>query len=451
MLGEGDLFFSRGFSMVFADKENNFLWMKYMAVQDLKYSEITNLIIKGFYEVYNELGPGYLESVYENALAIVLREYGLKVETQKEINVYFRGVLVGPFRADMVVEEKVLVELKAIKTLDHSHEAKVINYLKATGIEVSLLLNFGVQPQIRRLVYEKKKNQIPINPRQSAAQTSLPNNPKNVRALVITGFGINCEEEMAAAYRLVGAQANIVHLNEVFLERVSIHEYDILNFPGGFSFGDDIGSGKVLANKFKFKKMASGKSFMDEVRKFLADGKYIFGVCNGFQALVKMGLLPNVNSQFEQEATITNNASGKFEDRWVTLRVNPNSNSPFLKGMQVFDVPVRHGEGKLLIRDEQIRQAILDKHLNCLSYVNGDGKPTDKYPFNPNGSELAIAGLTDKSGQVFGLMPHPEAFLSIYNHPNWGKMKRTNPEIEEQGEGLKVFKNIILNIKSKAK
>ena len=111
-----------------------------------------------------------------------------------------------------------------------------------------------------------------------------------VKALVVTGFGINCEEEMAAAYRLLGAEATILHLNELFQERDSIHNYDILNFPGGFSFGDDIGSAKVLANKFKFKKMKSGKLFIDEIEQYLKDGKYIIGVCNGFQALVKMGL-----------------------------------------------------------------------------------------------------------------------------------------------------------------
>jgi len=265
---------------------------------------------------------------------------------------------------------------------------------------------------------------------------------KEVRALVVTGFGINCEEEMAAAYRLAGAQADIVHLNQVFKERVSIHDYDILNFPGGFSFGDDLGSAKVLSNKFKFKKMASGRHFIDDLARFLQDGHFIVGVCNGFQALVKMGLLPNIGGNFEQEVTLTHNDSGKFEDRWVTCGVNPQSKTPFLNAMQRIDLPVRHGEGKLVIRDDAIRQAIVEQNLNCLTYLGPDGASTDEYPYNPNGSELNCAGLIDPSGQVFGLMPHPEAYLSLYNHPDWPKRKREGVANEE-GEGLQVFRNIV--------
>ena len=263
-----------------------------------------------------------------------------------------------------------------------------------------------------------------------------------MRALVVTGFGINCEVEMAAAYRLAGAEADIVHLNEVFKERVSIHDYQVLNFPGGFSFGDDLGSAKVLSNKFKFKKMASGRHFIDDLARFLQDGKFIIGVCNGFQALVKMGLLPNIGGNFEQEVTLTHNDSGKFEDRWVTCGVHPKNRTPFLKGIEKIDLPVRHGEGKLIIRDAQIERAILEKNLNCLSYLGPDGNATNEYPYNPNGSELNCAGLTDPSGRVFGLMPHPEAYLSIYNHPAWPSKKEQNGG-NEQGEGLQIFKNIV--------
>ena len=272
-----------------------------------------------------------------------------------------------------------------------------------------------------------------------------------VKALVVTGFGINCEEEMAAAYRLVGAEPTILHLNELFQERDSIHNYDILNFPGGFSFGDDIGSAKVLVNKFKFKKMKSGKFFIDEITQFLKNGKYIIGVCNGFQALVKMGLLPNIGGSCEQEVTLTNNASGKFEDRWVHCLVTPDNPTPFLSDPKIkgLDLPVRHGEGKLIIRDDAIRNAIIEHKLNVLTYADKNKKPTDTYPENPNGSELNCAGLCDISGQVFGLMPHPEAFLSLYNHPDWTGKKRNNPDISEDGEGLVIFKDIVKKIEGK--
>ena len=269
---------------------------------------------------------------------------------------------------------------------------------------------------------------------------------KKVTALIITGYGINCEEEMAAAYDLAGANTNIYHLNDIFNGIINIHDYDILNFPGGFAFGDDLGSGKVLSNKMKFKKMSDGSLFMDEIHKFLNDGKFILGICNGFQFLVKMGLLPNTNGNFDQEVTLTRNNSAKYEDRWIYLKKNPKCNTPFLKGIDIMPCPVRHGEGKLIIKDEAVKTEILNKNLNAFSYCNADGKITSEYPLNPNGAELDCAALTDPTGQVLAMMPHPEAFLSLYNHPNWGQMKRQNPDISEDGDGLKIFRNIIDHI-----
>ena len=272
---------------------------------------------------------------------------------------------------------------------------------------------------------------------------------KKVKSLVVTGYGINCEKELAAAYKLAGAEAKIVHLNDVFLGKVKITDFDILNFPGGFSFGDDLGSGKVLANKMKYKRMADGELFYNVILEFIAAGKFVLGICNGFQFLVKMGLLPNVGNEHAQEVTLTLNDSGKFEDRWVYCRTNPALVTPFMKGIDKIALPVRHGEGKLIIRDEQILKGIKDKNLNCLSYTDSEGNITAEYPLNPNGSDLNCAGLCDETGQVFGLMPHPEAFLSIYNHPDWGRMKRLHPELTDDGEGLKIFKNIVQHIKER--
>ncbi|MBD3224246.1 MAG: phosphoribosylformylglycinamidine synthase subunit PurQ [Caldithrix sp.] len=264
-----------------------------------------------------------------------------------------------------------------------------------------------------------------------------------VRALVVTGYGINCEEEMAAAYRMAGAEAKIVHLNEIFSGQYRLQDYQILNFPGGFSFGDDLGAAKVLSNKIKYKKTVRGHYLIDEIGKFISDGNYILGVCNGFQALVKMGILPNIGKNFDQEATITFNNSGRFEDRWVTCGVNPQSESSFLNDLKLLELPVRHGEGKLLFKNEDIARSVVQNHLNTLSYVDEQGKPTPHYPQNPNGSQLNCAGLVDESGQIFGLMPHPEAFLSLYNHPNWGWLKRHQTEPDEEGQGLQIFKNIV--------
>ncbi|WP_218136838.1 phosphoribosylformylglycinamidine synthase subunit PurQ [Hymenobacter terrestris] len=267
-----------------------------------------------------------------------------------------------------------------------------------------------------------------------------------VQALILTGFGINCEEEFAAAYRLAGAEATVVHLNQVLHGHVSIHDYDILNFPGGFSFGDDLGSGVVLANKLRYRKNDQGRTLLDDIREFVAGGKFVLGICNGFQVLVKLGLLPDLAGTATPEVTLTHNASGRYEDRWVRLQVNPKSTTPFLAGMDTLEVPVRHGEGRLIIGSPEAAAAIEARGLNCLSYLDEAGAPTAGYPRNPNGSDLHCAGLTDTTGRVFGLMPHPEAFLSLYNHPDWARRKRADPGLSEEGEGLKLFRNIVEHI-----
>ena len=164
---------------------------------------------------------------------------------------------------------------------------------------------------------------------------------------------------------------------------------------------------------------------------------------------MKLGLLPNLGGHVTPEVTLTHNASGRYEDRWVTLRVNPASHTPFLTGLEVLEVPVRHGEGRLVIPDAATQAAIEAAGLNCLTYADFDGSATDAYPFNPNGAALNCAGLTDPTGQIFGLMPHPEAFLSAYNHPDWARRRRQNPGASEEGEGLRIFKNIVAHITQK--
>ena len=270
-----------------------------------------------------------------------------------------------------------------------------------------------------------------------------------VQALVVTGFGINCEEEMAAGMRLGGAEADIVHLNSVLLGDCPIAAYDILCFPGGFSFGDDLGAGKALANKMKYRRSATGDRLFDQLRSFLESGGYIMGICNGFQALVKMGLLPNVGGRCEQEVTLTANDSGRFEDRWVHCAVTKGPAAPFLRGLDNLPLPVRHGEGKLLFADDRVRDAVVSGALNCLTYSDEAGRTVADYPANPNGSQLSCAGLVDPAGRVFGMMPHPEAFLSLYNHPDWGRLKRINSSIGEEGAGLAIFKNIVAWVESR--
>ncbi len=204
-----------------------------------------------------------------------------------------------------------------------------------------------------------------------------------------------------------------------------------------------------MSNKVKYKKMQSGNTFIEEIDKFIKEGKYIMGVCNGFQILVQLGLLPNLKNDFEPETALVQNNSNKYEDRWVYCKVNPKVKTPFLKGIDLLPVPVRHGEGKLVIKDDVTRKQILDNNLIALSYAGKNGNVTDEYPKNPNGSEFSAAGLTDRTGQVFGLMPHPEAFLSFYNHPSWTKLKREGKEIKRDNTGQAIFDNIVIHIEKK--
>jgi phosphoribosylformylglycinamidine (FGAM) synthase-like amidotransferase family enzyme len=204
-----------------------------------------------------------------------------------------------------------------------------------------------------------------------------------------------------------------------------------------------------MANKVKFKKMNSGKTFIEEIDIFLKDGKFIMGVCNGFQMLVKLGLLPNLNSDFEPETSLEKNNSNKYEDRWIFCKVNPDVQTPFLNGIDLLPLPVRHGEGKLIIKDGKTKKQIIDNNLIAMSYANEQGYITDEYPMNPNGSHLNIAALTDPTGQVFGLMPHPEAFLSFYNHPDWPGMQREGNVLERNRTGQAIFDNIVKHIRNK--
>ncbi len=283
---------------------------------------------------------------------------------------------------------------------------------------------------------------VGVHNSQPAAQTPVAGTAVLPRALVLTGFGINCEEEMAAAYRLAGAEATIAHLNKVLHGRVSIHDFDVLNFPGGFSFGDDLGSGVVLANKLRYRRLdAQGRTLLDDIKEFVANGGFVLGICNGFQVLVKLGLLPDLGGTATPEVTLTHNASGRYENRWVRLRVNPASRTPFLRGIDTLEMPVRHGEGRLVLPDAATGEALAAAGLNCLAYIDANGDGTSAYPSNPNGADLNCAGLCDPTGRIFGLMPHPEAFLTVYNHPQWRRKLRAGAG--EEGEGLRIFRNIV--------
>ncbi len=261
---------------------------------------------------------------------------------------------------------------------------------------------------------------------------------KRPKSLVLVGNGINCEYETSHAHRLVGFDVDLLHINEVNEHPERIHQYSFLNFPGGFLDGDDLGAAKAQAVKWKYQKTSSaGGRFIDELVAFVREGKIILGICNGFQLLVKTGLLPALGGLYgSQTVTLTFNDSGRFEDRWVHLKTNGSSPCVFTGGLDTVYLPVRHGEGKLIAESEGLLTELEKKGLVVLQYSTSDGLITDEYPLNPNGSALSIAGICDESGRIFGLMPHPEAYVHFTHHPRW-----TRERLDEEGEGLKIFRN----------
>jgi phosphoribosylformylglycinamidine synthase subunit PurQ / glutaminase len=257
-------------------------------------------------------------------------------------------------------------------------------------------------------------------------------------ALVPTGHGINCELETRHALELAGFhEVDLVHLNLLASGEVHLEPYRIIVFPGGFLDGDDLGSAQACANRIKFSRI-NGESLFDRLTRFITGGGLVLGICNGFQLLVKLGMLPARDCNYRRrEISLTGNESGRFEDRWVSLAVDPDSPCIFTRGIEGLYLPVRHGEGKIVANDAAMTQGLVESHQAVLRYaLPGTTEPTMEYPFNPNGSERAIAGVCDPTGRVFGLMPHPECYVHRTQHPRW-----TRDNLAEDGDGLALFRN----------
>ncbi len=266
--------------------------------------------------------------------------------------------------------------------------------------------------------------------------------PKKVKSIVITGNGTNCEMEMAHACRLAGFdEVDIVHISELLYGEKSLDDYHFLNLPGGFLDGDDLGSAKAGANRILHAKVKGKEEILySQFMRFIKQGKLILGVCNGFQLLVKLGMLPGFDGDYGmQTVTLTFNDSGRFEDRWVYLRVSPDSPCIFTKNIAGIYLPVRHGEGKFITKDQEILKRLHEDHQVVVQYSNEDyEEATMDYPANPNGAVDAIAGICNSTGRIFGLMPHPEAYLHYTNHPRW-----TREKLPVEGMGLAIFKNAV--------
>ena len=251
----------------------------------------------------------------------------------------------------------------------------------------------------------------------------------DVRVLVIRAAGINCDEEVMHAWRLAGASPSLVHINALARNPSILNDYSVVTIPGGFSYGDDIAAGAILARRLQ-------DDLTKGLRMFVDRGGGVLGICNGFQVLVKMGLLPG--REFgRNQVTVTYNASAKFEARWVRLQVC-TAICPYVQARNVLEMPVEHAEGKVVAADEAVTNRLLATKQIALRYVDGEGR-YDVYPANPNGSTAGIAGLCDATGRVFGLMPHPDRHFDHTQHPQWTRHSSpTRPP-----DGLTLFQHAV--------
>jgi phosphoribosylformylglycinamidine synthase I len=253
------------------------------------------------------------------------------------------------------------------------------------------------------------------------------------RAIVLRAAGINCEAESREACLKAGFQADVHHVNRVFERPALLHEYQFCIVPGGFSYGDDLGAGKVLANEIRAR-------LLPEFQRFVRDGKLVMGICNGFQVLVKAGLLPDPLDGSTGRLTLANNDSGRYEDRWIRLKVC-SLKSEFLREEEVLELPIAHGEGKFIPRDASALERWEQGGQLVLKYADAEGRPAGA-PWNPNGSVAHVAGICDPSGRVLGLMPHPERFQDATNHPRWTRRRK-----DAEPDGLKFFRNAAAYVK----
>ena len=251
------------------------------------------------------------------------------------------------------------------------------------------------------------------------------------RVLILRTAGTNCDEETVHAFELVGARAERVHVNRLIEEPALLGEYQILALAGGFSYGDDLGAGRILANQL-------AHHFREEVGEFVSSGRLVLGICNGFQVLVKAGLLPAVNHDTVAatgQATITYNDSGKFEDRWIHLEPSTNKCVFIEPGKRLY-LPIAHGEGKVCFASPELMEQMQAAGQVAFRYVDADGN-FGGYPVNPNGSTDHIAALCDPTGRVLGMMPHPERFVHRTHHPHW-----TRTQVDEP-DGLGIFRQAV--------
>jgi phosphoribosylformylglycinamidine synthase len=271
--------------------------------------------------------------------------------------------------------------------------------------------------------------------------------PIPIDALVLTGYGLNCDNETAHALALAGATPHRVHINALIDGDISLPDYQIMVFGGGFSWGDDHGAGVVQAVRLK-------NRVGHQLLEWVARGNLVMGICNGFQVLVNLGLLPGLDGDYTRRSVaLTHNDCGNFRDDWVRLAVSAHTPCVFTRGLEGIELPIRHGEGKFVTDADTLNRLEAQKQV-VLRYANADGRPAGgAFPANPNGSLNDIAGICDPTGRVFGLMPHPEAYHHWTNHPEWTRQKEPlrragRPLPTAPTPGVRIFANAVAYLRT---
>ena len=262
---------------------------------------------------------------------------------------------------------------------------------------------------------------------------------KKPKVLVFSGYGLNCEDETKFAFEIAGGEADIIHINDLITNPKLLEDYQIYAFPGGFSYGDDTGSGNAYANKLK-------NHLWEKLEKLIKEDRLVIGMCNGFQILVNLGLVPALNGKYgERQVALLPNSNARYTTRWVDLKVE-NNTSPWLKNMENLSIPIAHGEGRFFADDGTLK-LLNEKGMVALRYTKGEICNFQDMEANPNGSLEDIAGITDETGRILGLMPHPERAIFFTQLPYWTflkeKMKREGKGIPSEGPGIQIFRNAI--------
>ncbi len=258
------------------------------------------------------------------------------------------------------------------------------------------------------------------------------------KVLVFSGYGLNSEEETAYGFQLAGADSEIIHINDIVENKNMLKQYQILAFPGGFAYGDDTGAGNAYANKIR-------NHLMERIAEFVQNDKLIIGICNGCQIIHNLGLVPAISKQYgERTVALVNNDSARLITRWTDMKVV--SKTPWLAGVETLSLPIAHGEGKFFTDKNTLKKLHKNKQI-ALQYVLGEMSNYLDLPANPNGSIDDIAGITDETGRILGLMPHPERGMFFTQLPNWQMTKerliRENKKLPTEAPGLQIFKNAV--------